>query len=168
MSSDAIETRIWHIEKQLRRAKYGIIVLGVMLAISIGVAVVPFLTGRIVVRNMVIRDSEGRSRISLTTNSDGRPLLMLKDASGKPKLVMGYNLFDEPSISVGKFGPGTWIGLTEEGQPALRLHDGAGSNLVELGVGPDGRPVVQLAQEPEQSEARPPVDGDLRARESGC
>ena len=141
----SIEGRVHRIERQLRRANRGLVFLGCLLVVSIAVSTALVSRGQVVARELVIKDGTGRTRMTLGTNPDGRPLLMLQDASGQPGITMGYNLFDKPGVNVGLFGPRTRIGFSKQGLPTVSIQDAAGAALVELGVGPDGQPGIRIA-----------------------
>lgn len=151
-----IQVRVQRLESKFKRASWAIVALSFLLALSVVANTAAILRDHVVVaRKVVIEDSTGQTRMTLGTNPDGRPLLLLQDANGRPGISMGYNLFDKPGVDVGMFGPRTRIGFSEAGQPSIAIQSDSGVALVEMGVGPDGTPGVRVAEtQPE------PKDGD--------
>ena len=150
----SVEVRVRRLEQKVRRAVSGVVVLGCLLVVAMVSGVVSLTRGRVVARELVITDSTGQARMSFLTNPDGRPLLLLQDASGQPGIVMGYTTLGKPSVSVGRFGPGTRIGFSAD-HPVVQLRDDSGTTLLELGVGADGRPGVRVAGDEELQSVTP-------------
>ncbi|HEY7729180.1 MAG TPA: hypothetical protein VID50_12100 [Candidatus Eisenbacteria bacterium] len=78
-------------------------------------------------------DGEGRVRVRMGLEEDGRPLLRVEDAGGKERILLGF-------APGGKDAPG--------GHPRLAVRDAGGTDLVRVGEGEDGRPEVHARRDP--------------------
>lgn len=124
---DALSRRVHELERQSRRWKLGTLAAGLALSAVVLAAAAPVVCDIVTGERLVLRDENGRTRVTLDAYRTEAPALAFQDRDGRVRARLGLDAAGDTTLSVYD-AQGKLANTHRFGAPATGEGGGAGSS----------------------------------------